>query len=106
MTQQIEISRGRPGDGMRAHSTAEGVRMPGGHQPYYVAAGREVEVFEACHQRGLPVMLKGPTGCGKTRFLEYMSFRLGARRSGRCRHRGCRRPGLCGSSGWWRTERP
>ncbi|MEO7272042.1 MAG: CbbQ/NirQ/NorQ/GpvN family protein [Vicinamibacterales bacterium] len=34
-------------------------------------------VFEACHARRLAVMLKGPTGCGKTRFVEYMAWRLG-----------------------------
>ena len=34
-------------------------------------------VFEQCHRRNLAVMLKGPTGCGKTRFVEYMAWRLG-----------------------------
>ena len=47
------------------------------HEPYYVAAGDEIKVFAACHARGLPVMLKGPTGCGKTRFVEHMAWRLG-----------------------------
>lgn len=46
-------------------------------QPYYVAAGEEVRIFEQCHQAQLAVMLKGPTGCGKTRFVEYMAWRLG-----------------------------
>jgi nitric oxide reductase NorQ protein len=46
-------------------------------EPFYVPHGREVEVFSACHARGLPVMLKGPTGCGKTRFVEHMAWRLG-----------------------------
>ncbi|MDQ2889918.1 MAG: CbbQ/NirQ/NorQ/GpvN family protein [Gemmatimonadota bacterium] len=45
-------------------------------EPYYVPVGNEVEVFAACHARGLPVMLKGPTGCGKTRFVEHMAWRL------------------------------
>ena len=45
-------------------------------EPYYVAAGNEVDVFTKCHERGLPVMLKGPTGCGKTRFIEHMAWRL------------------------------
>ena len=45
-------------------------------EPYYLAAGDEVAVFAKCHQRGLPVMLKGPTGCGKTRFIEHMAWRL------------------------------
>lgn len=46
-------------------------------EPYYVPIGREVEIFTECHARGLPVMLKGPTGCGKTRFIEHMAWRLG-----------------------------
>ena len=46
-------------------------------QPYYQAIGREVELFEAACERRLPVMLKGPTGCGKTRLVEYMAWRLG-----------------------------
>ncbi len=45
-------------------------------EPYYLAAGDEVAVFAKCHQRGLPVMLKGPTGCGKTRFIEHMAWKL------------------------------
>jgi nitric oxide reductase NorQ protein len=44
--------------------------------PYYEPQGNEVAVFEAAYKRRLPVMLKGPTGCGKTRFLEYMAFQL------------------------------
>ena len=44
--------------------------------PYYEPQGNEIAVFEAAARRKLPVMLKGPTGCGKTRFLEYMSWRL------------------------------
>jgi nitric oxide reductase NorQ protein len=45
-------------------------------EPYYVALGPEVQIFERCHASGLPVMLKGPTGCGKTRFVEHMAWRL------------------------------
>ena len=45
--------------------------------PFYLARANEVGIFEQCHARGLPVLLKGPTGCGKTRFLEYMAWRLG-----------------------------
>ena len=44
--------------------------------PYYEPQGNEVAVFEAAYKRRLPVMLKGPTGCGKTRFLEHMAFAL------------------------------
>src|SRR3954466_10930637 len=45
-------------------------------EPFYLAVGREVELFEAAHATRLPVMLKGPTGCGKTRFVEHMAWRL------------------------------
>ena len=45
-------------------------------QPWYLPLGDEVEVFEAAYQARLPVLLKGPTGCGKTRFVEYMAWRL------------------------------
>ncbi len=45
-------------------------------EPYYETLGDEVQVFEAAWQHALPVLLKGPTGCGKTRFVEHMSWRL------------------------------
>ena len=46
-------------------------------EPYYVPTGDEVELFEAAFAAKIPVLLKGPTGCGKTRFVEYMAWRLG-----------------------------
>ena len=58
-------------------SLREGVRWPARDAPYYVPIANEVEIFSMCHSRGLPVMLKGPTGCGKTRFIEHMAHRLG-----------------------------
>ena len=45
-------------------------------EPYYRAVGDEMELFEAAYHQQLPILLKGPTGCGKTRFIEYMSWRL------------------------------
>ena len=45
-------------------------------EPYYQPVSREVELFEAAYGARMPVMLKGPTGCGKSRFVEYMAFRL------------------------------
>jgi nitric oxide reductase NorQ protein len=45
--------------------------------PFYLRVGNEIEVFEAAARRGLPLMLKGPTGCGKTRLVEHMAHRLG-----------------------------
>ncbi len=45
-------------------------------EPYYLDTGDEIRMFEAAFDARLPVMLKGPTGCGKTRFLEFMAYRL------------------------------
>ncbi|MDE1982077.1 MAG: CbbQ/NirQ/NorQ/GpvN family protein [Betaproteobacteria bacterium] len=45
--------------------------------PYYRPVGDEVALFEAAYSVRMPMMLKGPTGCGKTRFVEYMAHRLG-----------------------------
>jgi nitric oxide reductase NorQ protein len=45
-------------------------------EPFYLPQGKEIEIFTQCHRRGLPLMLKGPTGCGKTRFVEHMAWRL------------------------------
>jgi len=45
-------------------------------EPYYEATGDEINIFEAAYRNKLPILLKGPTGCGKTRFMEYMAWRL------------------------------
>ena len=45
-------------------------------EPYYRATGNEITHFEAAYQDRMPIMLKGPTGCGKTRFIEHMAWRL------------------------------
>ena len=45
--------------------------------PFYQATGRECDLFETAHDNGLPLLLKGPTGCGKTRFVEHMAAKLG-----------------------------
>ncbi len=45
-------------------------------EPWYLPVADEVQVFEAAYQQRLPVLLKGPTGCGKTRFVEHMAWRL------------------------------
>src|SRR3954466_9131362 len=47
------------------------------NEPYYLPIKQEVELFEAAYAARLPVILKGPTGCGKTRFVEYMAYKLG-----------------------------
>ena len=45
-------------------------------EPYYRPVTNEVEMYEAAYAARMPVMLKGPTGCGKSRFVEYMAWRL------------------------------
>ena len=45
-------------------------------EPYYEPVGEEIAIFETAYAAGLPVLLKGPTGCGKTRFMEHMAWRL------------------------------
>lgn len=45
-------------------------------EPWYLPLADEVRLFEAAYEARLPVLLKGPTGCGKTRFIEHMAWRL------------------------------
>lgn len=45
-------------------------------EPYYRAVSDEIEMYEAAYDARMPVMLKGPTGCGKSRFVEYMAWKL------------------------------
>lgn len=45
--------------------------------PFYQPTGRECDLFETAQKNGLPLLLKGPTGCGKTRFVEHMAARSG-----------------------------
>lgn len=46
-------------------------------EPYYRNVADEIELYDAAYSVRMPMMLKGPTGCGKTRFVEYMAWRLG-----------------------------
>lgn len=46
-------------------------------EPFYLPLGDEVAIFEAAFKEHIPILLKGPTGCGKTRFVEHMAWRLG-----------------------------
>ncbi|TSA48875.1 MAG: CbbQ/NirQ/NorQ/GpvN family protein [Nitrosomonadales bacterium] len=46
-------------------------------EPFYEPQGNEVVLYEAAYAARLPVMLKGPTGCGKSRFVEHMAWKLG-----------------------------
>lgn len=47
------------------------------HRPFYLPIGKELEVGQKAHECQLPLLLKGPTGCGKTRFVEALAFDLG-----------------------------
>ena len=71
--ERATVSRARDGAGL----TDGGVTDPAAEAPYYLAIADEIAIFETAHARGLPLMLKGPTGCGKTRFVEHMAWRLG-----------------------------
>ena len=53
-----------------------------GAVPFYLPISDEIEIFRAAYECRLPVLLKGPTGCGKTRFVEHMAHLLMAGRSG------------------------
>ncbi|MDG6774430.1 CbbQ/NirQ/NorQ/GpvN family protein [Thiomicrorhabdus sp. ZW0627] len=46
-------------------------------EPFYQPVADEVELFESGYESRMPIMLKGPTGCGKSRFVEYMAHKLG-----------------------------
>lgn len=54
---------------------SNGLSIPS--QVHYLPQGREIEIFQAAANNRLPVLIKGPTGCGKTRFVEYMAATLG-----------------------------
>lgn len=56
--------------------TAPSAPAPAGAAPFYRPLGAEIELFEAAYADRTPVLLKGPTGTGKTRFLEHMAWRL------------------------------
>jgi nitric oxide reductase NorQ protein len=58
------------------HTIQNGGPTASEREPYYMRRGSEREVFSACASHGIPVLLKGPTGCGKTRFVEHMAWRL------------------------------
>ena len=55
-------------------STADQFRIT--DEPFYQATGNEIALYESAYECRLPVMVKGPTGCGKSRFIEYMAWKL------------------------------
>ena len=61
---------------MLSSATPSGASIQSVEEPFYLPVGDEVGLFEAAHRERIPVLLKGPTGCGKTRFVEYMAWHL------------------------------
>lgn len=60
---------------MTSENTIDSAKYYINDEPYYLPTANEVEIFSTALEENIPVLLKGPTGCGKTRFMEYMSWR-------------------------------
>jgi len=71
VNRNVDESASIPGRGSDGTMTATAAS-----RPYYVPVGNEVQVFRAAFRQGLSVVLKGPTGCGKTRFIQAMAHEL------------------------------
>ncbi len=64
------------GGGMDNANRCDGAVEHLREEPYYESQSDEIALFESAYRHSLPVLLKGPTGCGKTRFVEHMAWRL------------------------------
>ena len=62
---------------MRASPTQTELASVPEEPPWYRPVGEECELFETAYQQKVPLLLKGPTGCGKSRLVEHMAARLG-----------------------------
>src|SRR5512147_2895310 len=80
MTKPAPLANPLPLAGGEANVMPDAAYDPAYHliekEPYYEAVGDEIQLFEAAYRQQIPVLLKGPTGCGKTRFMEHMAWRL------------------------------
>jgi nitric oxide reductase NorQ protein len=61
---------------LQGHEGPEVRHLDPAEAPFYLPVSDEVEIFSAAYKARLPVLLKGPTGCGKTRFVEHIAHRL------------------------------
>ena len=66
----------KPATSAKTHDTSDIAQYQVAQEPYYRTVSNEVELYEAAYSARMPVMLKGPTGCGKSRFVEYMAWKL------------------------------
>jgi len=73
MSRLVELQDWKQADAQPGH---DGLRAPPAEAPFYLPTRDETDLFEHCHHHRLAVMLKGPTGCGKTRFVEHMAWKL------------------------------
>ncbi len=64
------------GDNVKKSQVHDPLQTRRATRPYYVPSGNEERIFKAAYRQGLSIVLKGPTGCGKTRFVEAMAFDL------------------------------
>lgn len=76
MNRQLQADSGAAA-GALADASAARAALTTGDGPYYRPVGREIEVFEHADRNGLPLLLKGPTGSGKSRFVERMAWATG-----------------------------
>jgi nitric oxide reductase NorQ protein len=60
-----------------SNATLSAETSTGSDLPFYKPQGNEVALFEHAYKHQLPMLIKGPTGCGKTRFINYMAAKLG-----------------------------
>ena len=66
----------KPATSAKTHDTSDIAQYQVAQEPYYRTVSNEVELYEAAYSARMPAMLKGPTGCGKSRFVEYMAWKL------------------------------
>ena len=64
-----------PASSEKSHTAIDAYSLD--HEPYYAEVGGEVELFTTAAKLRMPVLLKGPTGCGKSRFVQSMAYQLG-----------------------------
>ena len=75
----VPVQHRRGAGGMTGMGNLASLRAITAAPPFYLPQGRECELFEVAWRQRLPLLLKGPTGCGKTRFVAHMAAKLGRR---------------------------